>query len=225
MPFPALLAALAAAPSIYKGLTGLFQSNKKVEERPYVPPAFSDSLAQTRQAANSTRLPGEGQQLDRIAQGTAAVNAGAVRAGGSSADVLAALGASDARRQQALGELGARGDAYRQQQQGVLRQQENQLGAYQLAGHQAAEREQAALTESGQRNIFGALDGLSQVATYGLNKDSRDPDAGSDDVGLGRPSPLPADLQRNRYDQYPATPGRRYRGAPYSYGLSTPSGF
>jgi len=169
MPLPLLLAA-AAAPSIYKGLAGLFQLNQDVKKRDSTPDAFKESLALARQAANTNRLPGEGQQVDRIAQGTAAVQAGALRAGGSSSDVLASLAAADAQQSRSLSELGVRSEAYHQQQQGQLRQGLAQQAQYQQNDQQNFEREKAALQEGGKRNVFGAIDGLSQVGAYALGK-------------------------------------------------------
>lgn len=233
MPIPFLLAAAAAAPSIYKGLKGLAQADQTVTTRDTTPAAFKESLALTRQAANTNRLPGEGVQENRIAQGTAAVNAGALRAGASSSDVLASLAASDAQQKQALAELGARGEAYHQQQQGVLRQQLGVQAAYQQHDLDNATREQAALRQAGQQNMFGALEGLSQVAAYGLGPGSGAPATGADaagnGVGLGATSPLPADLQHGLYDNYPRTPGRRTRydafGNPIPAGLTGIAGY
>lgn len=98
------------------------------------------------------------------------MNAAALRAGGSSSDVLAALGASDAQQKLALSDLTTQGEGYRQQQQGALKQGLQQQAAYQQRDQQEYDRERGALTESGQRNIFGAVDGLSQVASYALGK-------------------------------------------------------
>lgn len=173
MPLPFIALAqlgLAAAPSIYKGISGLFQSNAVVKKRDTTPAAFTESLDLARQAANSNRMPGQGAAENRIAQQTASVNAGALRAGGSSSDVLAALAGSDAQAQQSLAALSDRSEAYRQQQQGVLRQGLAQQAAYQKADQDNADREQGALKEAGQRNIYGAVDGLSQLGVYALGK-------------------------------------------------------
>lgn len=173
MPLPLLALAqlgIAAAPSIYKGITGLFQTDAEVKKRDTTPEAFKESLALTRQAANSNRLPGQGAAENRLALQTAAVNAGALRAGGSSSDVLAALAGADARAQQSLAALTDRSEAYRQQQQGALRQGLAQQAAYQSADEQAYQRERGALKEAGQRNMYGAVDGLSQLGVYALGK-------------------------------------------------------
>ncbi|MDO7854424.1 hypothetical protein [Hymenobacter convexus] len=173
MPLPLIALAqlgMAAAPSIYKGISGLFQSDAEVKKRDTTPEAFKEGLALTRQAAASNRLPGQSAEENRIAQQTAGVQAAAQRAGGSSSDILAALGASDARQQQALAALGVRGEAYHQQQQGVLRQGLAQQAAYQQRDQDNFDRERGALKEAGQRNIYGAVDGLSQLGVYALGK-------------------------------------------------------
>ena len=61
-----------------------------------------------------------------------------------------------------------------------------QQAAYQRADQQELDRNQAALTESSQRNSYGALDGASQVATYGLSKMDADDEAGGLNSGLIR---------------------------------------
>ena len=216
MPLPLLLAA-AAAPSLMKGITGLFQLNQDVQRRDTTPEAFKESLALARQQAVTSRLPNEGQEVNRIAQGTAAVSAAALRAGGSSSDVLSSLAAADSRQQQALAGLAARGEAYHQQQQGVLRQQLGQQAAFQRADQQNYERERGALKEGGLRNLFGAVDGLSQVATYGLGKGGgntsayRDthPDS-TETFGLGQQLTFPRSVMKPRTKNifdYMAPPG------------------
>ena len=180
MPLPFLLTlAAAAAPSVYKGIAGLNQRDKKVEQRDTTPEAFKESLALTRQQAASNRMPGQAEAENRILQGTAAVNAGALRAGGSSSDVLASLAASDAQQKQALSGLTTQATAYQQHQQSALHQMLLKQASYQKADQQAADLERGALKEASERNIFSGVDGLSQVAVYALNRGSGNGSSGS----------------------------------------------
>lgn len=178
MPLPLLLAA-AAVPALYKGIKGIAQGIEadNLSLRDTTPPAFREALGLSRQAATAG-LPGEGQIIDRLGAGTNDVLSAGVRAGTSASSILGLLSSSDENRRKGLADLGIRADAYHQKQQGYLSEMLKQQAAYQKADQQELDRNRAALTESSQRNIYGAFDGASQVATYGLSKMDADDAAG-----------------------------------------------
>lgn len=168
MPAPFLLAA-AAIPALYKGIAGVAQGIKadNLSLRDTTPQAFRESLGLQRQLATAD-LPGEGQALDRLDAGANNVLAAGARAGTSASSILGLLGKTDEIRRRGLADLGARSDAFHQQQQRGLQGMLQQQAAYQAADRQELDRNKAALKESSERNIYGALDAGSQVAAYGL---------------------------------------------------------
>jgi hypothetical protein len=217
-----LLLAAAAVPSIYKGIQGIAQGIQAdhLKVRDTTPQAFRESLGLSRQAATAG-LPGEGQQLNRLNAGTNNVLAAGARAGTSSSSILGLLGNADQTRARGLNELGARSDAYHQQQQRGLQGMLQQQAAYQTADRQEYDRNKAALKEASERNIFGALEGGSQVAAYGLNGGAAgaQPTAAGGSNILGGPVPPPVAPELAGYDQVNYLPGTsRPR---YNYGVPT----
>jgi hypothetical protein len=166
-----LLLAAAAVPSIYKGIKGMIQGNEadKLKLRDTTPLAFRESLAMDRQA-EAAGLPGQGTAINQLDAGQEAALSAGLRAGTNSGSILDLLARTDQNRTKGLADLGARNDAYHQQQthhlQGLLQQQ----ASYQLADQQTLDKNRGALREAADKNIYGALDGLSQVGTYGLSK-------------------------------------------------------
>lgn len=170
MALPLLLAA-AAVPSLYKGIKGLMQGNQadKLQLRDTTPAAFTEALGVARQSVTSL-LPGTGQQINRLDAGQNNVLAAGTRAGTSSNSILGLLSSSDENRVRGLADLSTRSEAFRQQGQHTLAGMLQQQAQYQRADQQELDRNKAAFTEAKDRNIYGALDGASQVVAYGLGK-------------------------------------------------------
>lgn len=223
MPLPLLLAA-AAVPAIYKGIAGIAQGIQanNLKRRDTTPPAFTEALNLGRQAAQAG-LPGEVAQLNRLDAGQNAVLSAGTRVGTSGSSILGLLSSADENRTRALSDLSTRSDAYHQQQTGHLEGLLKQQAAYQKADSQEFDRSKAALNESSQRNIYGALDGASQVAAYGLGK------MDADDATYG----LDSSLIRKAGKRVAAAKGPLVsgpddiltrRGDSYNYGVPTYKG-
>lgn len=132
-------------------------------------PAEREALELARQRATA-QLPGQATTLNRIEAGTNDTLSAATRAGTSSSSVLGLLGLADQNRQRALNDLGTRADAVHQQQERDLGTELQRQAQHQQRDRETFERSKAALNESSERNIYGALDGAAQVGAFALSK-------------------------------------------------------
>jgi hypothetical protein len=169
---------ISLAPQIYKGAKGIIQgiTGDNLEKKDYTPPAFYEALGLGRQAATAA-LPGASQQLNRIEAGTNDTLAAASRAGTSGSSILSLLGTADTNRTRALADLATRTDADHQQKTRELGGLLEKKAGYETQNEQRYEAAKAALDESSQRNIYGAVDGASQVFTHFLQQ-AKNPNAG-----------------------------------------------
>lgn len=196
MPLPLLaLAAATAVPQILKGINGISQLNKakKVKVQDTTTPFERENMAMLRQDATSQFAPGYGLQRDQLAQGQAGVLSGALRAGGSGSDILSALSRSDAQRQQGMAALNVQNQQFQQQGRRALSAGLMQQAQRRLGDVNNANRERAALTQAGNQNIFSALEGVANTATYFGSK------AGQNALnGVTTPFTTPTNKQANR---------------------------
>lgn len=180
MPLPLL--ALAAAPSIVKGLAGIGQifkgnSMAKNNKRPdyEIPQEFRDNLAM---AENMAQVGLPQQQYNNALNNINRAQAGALGVLSRSANPAAGLAAALRQTQGAAMNLDAQDASTRLNnqrfaigQRGILGQQQlakqnwDRIGRYQENASAAS-----ALKGAGMQNAFGALDGLSQLGLYsGMN--------------------------------------------------------
>ncbi|TGE29805.1 hypothetical protein [Hymenobacter metallicola] len=168
MPLPLLaLAGISAAPQLLKLGQGILQGQKakKVKVEDTQPAASKENLALLRGSANA-QMPGYGLMEGQLAQNQAAVAGQALRAGGSSSDIMASIGAADARRQQGLANLNVQNQQYQAQGRRALSAGLLQQAAYQKADQDTASRTRAALKQASATNVFGAVDGLANTGAY-----------------------------------------------------------
>jgi hypothetical protein len=172
---PLTLAALGL-PQLFKLGQALKQEREaeRVQLRDTTPPALREALALGRQGAVAT-APGTAATLDRIQAGTNDTLQAATRAGTSGQSILGLLEASDANRTQALSTLSSQQQVYQQGQQRNLQGLLGQEAAVQTHDQQELDRNRAALREAARRNLYGALDGASQLGVYAaLHQNSDD---------------------------------------------------
>lgn len=195
---PITLAALGL-PALYKLYKGYEQGQQaeKLQVRDTTPAAFKELEQATRQGTAAI-LPGYGAAVDGINAGANSTLDAATKAGTSGASVLGLLTTADANRQRALADLNTRNDAYHAQQENKLTGVLGQKAAYQAKDQQQYDQAKGALQEASQRNLYGAVDGASQIATYGLHQKSS---AKSGEYGLN------SDLIKTAGNKATAAPG------------------
>ena len=168
MPFGGALvtAGLGLASSIPKFYAS-YQQNKQANALKLADPTTPEEreqLAMSRQAAATSRMPGQGQMENRLGM----VQAGAVQnarmGAASSADFLASAGAADARQQQGEQQLGVQGQQF--QAQGRLQLRSDLKMASQRRQHDldTYNANKAALLQGSATNLDN---GIGQIASYG----------------------------------------------------------
>ena len=163
----AVMAAIAAAPAITKGIKGIKQKREakrlKAEDFQYIPPALRQNLASQRNRARSARMPGQSVAERNIRQSTA----GGLRAagGGSLSDKIAAAQGLVANEQNALAGVGAQAAQFQIGEERQLQSFMGQQGQYEAAGQEKFERTKLGLQSAGDQNIFGSVSDLASVAT------------------------------------------------------------
>lgn len=175
------LAALAAVPAIFQGISGLQQkrqANRMNVQRPTytIPGALNESISMARQSAHAA-IPGLGTAQNNILASTANAFRSAQMAG-SGSNALAFLAAAQGNEANSMSNLAVQNAQFNTGQRANL---QNQLGV--LAGEQRNawdwnhrqkfEDESAAkagLLEAANLNIAGSLSGLSSVAMTAFNK-------------------------------------------------------
>lgn len=181
MAAPLLLpAAISLVPSLFKGITGLFQKNKAKDINPINPgytvnQSVIDNATNLTNRANNYTIPNYGAAMNNItSSGATAFNRG-VQGATNSGDVL------DLATRIAYGQNSAVNDLASQNALGAERaymqaiQAQNQAGeeyqaknAWDREQYMQQLREKAALEQSGTTNIYGALDSASGVASNAL---------------------------------------------------------
>jgi len=175
MPLPIAALAIASAPSILKGVSGLFQSikgNKMAKNNPFPTAQVNQNIAKNAAIAEQmaqTGLPQQqyNQALQNMQRNQNGVLTSLGRSANSSAGLASVLRASN----DASLNLDVNDAQARMRNQGISMQQRGQLAGEQnrvwdwnnrqkyLQQAQAA----SAMQGAGKQNMFGALDGLSQV--------------------------------------------------------------
>lgn len=179
MALPALLApaAISLIPSVFKGITGLFQKNKADEINPINPSyqmntSVIDNATNLTNRANNYMMAGYGNAVNDI-NNTSATNFGrGIQGATNSGDVLDLATRIAYGQGQQMNNLNARNSQGREQAylQGINAQ--NMAGeeyqaknAWDREQYMQQLREKAALEQSGTSNIYGALDSASGVAS------------------------------------------------------------
>ena len=162
--------ALSVAPGLFKGITGLFQRGETVQRTDSTPAAFTEALAQRRQAANSALMPGYGQRLNALAQGQAGSVQNARLGAASSSDFLASAGAADARMAQGQQQLGVQNAQYHDQAMRALDQGLQKQAEYQATDNNRYNMATAALKGNGLSNIFGGLSDAASAGVYAMQQ-------------------------------------------------------
>jgi hypothetical protein len=123
-----------------------------------------EALAMSRQATNTSRLPGMGGAMNRLGMVQAGALQNARLGAASSSDFLASAGAADARRQQGEQQLAERGLAYQDASKQQLRRDLATQSAREQHDLDAYNAQKGALTQASNQNLAS---GLNTAASYG----------------------------------------------------------
>lgn len=160
---PLIAGGLQAGQQLYSALNQKKQADA-LKLADTTTPAEREALAMSRQAANSSQLPGMGAAQNRLGMVQAGAMNNARLGAASSSDFLASAGAADSRRQQGEQQLVMQGLNYQDKAKGQLRQDlarqsartDRDLGAYNT--------QKGALIQASNQNL---ANGLGTAASYG----------------------------------------------------------
>jgi hypothetical protein len=177
MAVPLLIAgALAAAPSIYKGIKGLVQKGqaRKIDDtRPTyrIPGEINSNVSMYQNLANSDRMPGQSLTENKLNAGMAS-DINAIReTGGGGTNMLAAIAGLNANRNNAVNDLGIESANMRLGAMDRLSGARDMLANYkdqafdynQNQEFQYKRMKKNMLQNAGDENMYGAMEGLGSI--------------------------------------------------------------
>lgn len=179
MPLPAL-AALAAAPAVIQGISGLFgiaRGKKMARNNPFPNQAVNQNLIQNAAMAdNMARVGTPSQQYNNQLQDIQKNQTGGVRILSRSSNPIAGVSGLVRASNEAIGGLNARDAMDRvnnqrlaMQQRGILAGEENRVWDWNKKTRYLQNAQAAAETiGAGRQNLFGGLQSLSQVGQLAM---------------------------------------------------------
>ncbi|ARS36815.1 hypothetical protein [Pontibacter actiniarum] len=175
------LLALAAAPAIYQGVSGILQKRKAnrinaVRPTYNIPGAVHESVDMARQSANAA-MPGYGTAQNNI-KGATANAVRSAQLAGSGNSMLAAIAAAQSNESNSLLNLATQSAQHQAAQRQNLQGSLMNLAQYkdkawdwnEKQKYQEKAAAKAALTEAANQNINGAISGLASIGTTALGQ-------------------------------------------------------
>jgi len=174
MPLPILGAIIAAAPAVYKMISGISQKSKaekdlKGLERPeyQTPKEVLQSVGMSRTAYGDRAMPGEQQMLDRAAQ----TQANAMAMAGQAGNPFAALGSITASTQKSMQDIGIQSAQHQTTERNQLQSMLQMLGGFRDQEFQMNEfapyvekyRESRDVLGASQKNIHESIGSFSNI--------------------------------------------------------------
>lgn len=169
--------AIGLGSAIYKGIKARKQRKEANKINPIRPEMQRTSASKelegmSRMAANSTRLPGQSYAENQIGAQTARTNSAIMRTGGSTAEIIGGLTASDENARQATNDLAVKGAELNQQNKQALGNVLNNISEEQKEmfdfnknqPYQTDVLRKQSLLDASDRNTDNAISGLQDTA-------------------------------------------------------------
>lgn len=203
--------------SIYKGIKARKQRKAANKINPIRPELTRTSASKelegmSRMAANSTRLPGQAYAENQIGAQTARTNTAIQNAGGSTAEIISGLTASDENARRSTNDLAFQGAALNQQNKqlysnvlaNVSEDQKEMFDYNKNQPYQTDVLKKQALLDASARNTDNAISGLQDTANNigvaaGYSKSLRSEDNAVDPLSENTPMASSTKRKRNTF--------------------------
>lgn len=173
------LLAAAAIPALFKGISGIVQANRgKRLMAENIRPTYNrpDEVRQSQSIAENSYyngvMPGQSQLQNQLAAEQASALGSVTNASTSSGDLLDSINKLNYNRNNQLNNIAGQGAQWKLQQQGALQNQLAQSAQFsdkefdlnKMQPYQDRAAAASALIQSGNQNIYGALDSIGGLA-------------------------------------------------------------